>query len=348
MLLNLEHEVCDYNCMLNGLEDIYRNKTNAALPKYFFFALGGLCNFVYLNTNRSQAPKSVYWNDGRPKKMYEFMNDKIGYTYSFIENRTFKYSLNKLKEEINNGSPIVIGSLDMYYLEYLPKFYNQLHIPIHYVLAVGYDDEHGHIFLYDCSRDDLQRLSYDNLEKAWNVNVPGMSKRNTLHIFKFNKYVNEVKTIFYSAMEEKYKLNLYALVNFVGVKGILKLSNDILNWQKQLDKDTYIKCLLHIVEYAGFPPSLPVDFDIANHTGARTQFAALLSWAADEFEQKNFNAASLHFKTSGEYIKRLTAEFIDIAQCKTQLNKLHKDIITEIYAAESAGYKEIEKVFNLK
>lgn len=49
--------------------------------------------------------------------------------------------MKRAKEQIDNEKPVVLGCLDMYYLSHYPKFYNKEHIPIHYILMVGYDDE---------------------------------------------------------------------------------------------------------------------------------------------------------------------------------------------------------------
>ncbi len=56
----------------------------------------------------------------------------------------------------------------MYYLPYYKKLYHKEHIPFHYILMVGYDDEG--IYLYDCGRTELLHLSYDKLRESMNCN----------------------------------------------------------------------------------------------------------------------------------------------------------------------------------
>ena len=58
-----------------------------------------------------------------------------------IEGRSFKFTFSRLKAFIDEGSPVVAGALDMYYLHYYSDLYEKQHVPIHYVLVVGYDDE---------------------------------------------------------------------------------------------------------------------------------------------------------------------------------------------------------------
>ena len=48
-----------------------------------------------------------------------------------------------------------------------------------HLLAVGYDDEKQVVYAHDCSFDGVQQISYIEFENSLNVNVPGISKKNT-------------------------------------------------------------------------------------------------------------------------------------------------------------------------
>ena len=68
----------------------------------------------------------------------------------------------------------------MYYLSYYPKLYHKEHIPFHYVLMTGYDDDQRLICLYDCGRTQLLTLGYDELKNSMNCSYPGLSSENTI------------------------------------------------------------------------------------------------------------------------------------------------------------------------
>jgi hypothetical protein len=76
------------------------------------------------------------------------------------------------------------GAMDMYYLPYCNDLYHRQHVPIHYVLVVGYDvwrEQHSSTTaLSKASR----ALPYGEFEKSLGVKVPGMSKRNTIRAFE--------------------------------------------------------------------------------------------------------------------------------------------------------------------
>ena len=101
--------------------------------------------------------------------------NEIGLQYKISEGRTLEYAFKSVKSEIDNGCPVILGPLDMYHLPYLKTYHND-HIPMHYVLMIGYDDEC--IYLYDCGRKDIQMLSYKELRKAWQIEKNGVGCKN--------------------------------------------------------------------------------------------------------------------------------------------------------------------------
>jgi len=47
-LIELPHKVCGVTCMINGLEDLYEQKTGIRLPDWLLLHLSGLLGFVYI------------------------------------------------------------------------------------------------------------------------------------------------------------------------------------------------------------------------------------------------------------------------------------------------------------
>ena len=76
------------------------------------------------------------------------------------------------KNEIDEGYPVVLGPLDMFYLPYL-KMYHTEHIPIHYVMMIEYDEEKNCVLIYDCEREDV-------IELAWNIEKNGVGDKMDL------------------------------------------------------------------------------------------------------------------------------------------------------------------------
>lgn len=105
----------------------------------------------------------------------------MGQGYELASYRSFSFTLKRAKESIDQDTPALLGALDMYHLPYYNKFYHKIHVPIHHVLMVGYDDKQEVVFVLDCDSTDVLAIPYSDLEQAWNVNIPGLGKKNTFY-----------------------------------------------------------------------------------------------------------------------------------------------------------------------
>lgn len=95
------------------------------------------------------------------------------------------------------------------------------------------------------------------MEGAWAVNLPGLSKNNTLFIVRFQEDSNSIRRIVYEGLKKKSACNLNSPVSFLRIKGLKKLIGEFPSWKIGLIKEYYKKSLRHFVEYSGNPPMLP-------------------------------------------------------------------------------------------
>jgi hypothetical protein len=68
-----------------------------------------------------------------------------------------------MKPEMKYWEPVMVGALDTYYLHYYPELYKKEHVPIHYILIIGYDEEKQVVYVHDCSFGGIQQISYGEL-----------------------------------------------------------------------------------------------------------------------------------------------------------------------------------------
>ena len=161
-LHTLPHRVCESTCYVNGLEDILA-WNGADYIDYLLSVVGGMAGFTYLRFRRADPPCMVYWG-ANPKYLMKDLARIIGFEETLIEGRSFRFTFRRLKDFIDQRQPVVAGALDMYYLHYYPELYREQHVPIHYVLVVGYDDEEQVVFVHDCSHRNVQKIPYDEFE----------------------------------------------------------------------------------------------------------------------------------------------------------------------------------------
>lgn len=299
-ILTIQHRVDDYVCMWNGIEDLYIRDTQETLPPKFFFSLASFGSFCYMKTNSSELKRMVALGDGCTKKMYEFLAPIAGFSFKHYEYPTYEKALSKAKTEINNGFPCVLGALDMYHLPYYPNLYHGHHVPFHYVMMIGYDDEAQCIYINDCGRQETQALSYEELSLAWDCSYPGLSKANTVCSIRMHSHRNKYD-IAKEALLKKCELFLNPPVGFIGCRGFKKFITDLPNWKIELSKADYDKILFNMVQFFGTVPTIPnalqgiVKEDEIKFGGGFDKIAVVLAALGTEYEDMHMQKASTIF-----------------------------------------------------
>jgi hypothetical protein len=318
----LPHRVCESTCYVNGLEDIVAWK-GADYVDFLLPVVGGMAGFTYLRFKRAEPPFMVYWG-ANPKYLMKDLAGIIGFKETVIEGRTFKNTFPRLKESIDDGQPVVAGAVDMYYLHYYLDLYQKLHVPIHYVLVVGYDDEEQGVFVHDCSHENVQKIPYAEFEKSLNVNVPGMSKKNTIRTFAFPLKIPSELEVAKKGFHCKAERFLNPPVKLFGIPVMRRLSEEIVDW----DNKKYFE---HMVTYATTPPVLPKTFE--NSHGMRFWQADVLKTLGEKYSVRDWTEASTLFRNSGKKIMQL---------CETAMKQDKRgasNILTEIADIEERAYR---------
>jgi hypothetical protein len=324
-LLELPHRVCESTCYVNGLEDILEWK-GARYSDYMLPILGGMGEFAYFKFKIADPPYMVYWG-ACPKYLLSDLGDIIGFKQALIENRVFKNTFPKMKEFIDNDQPVMAGALDMYYLHYYSDIYKKQHIPIHYILVVGYNDSREEVFIHDCTYKGVQNISYEDFEKSLNVNVPGMSKKNTIRAFAIPARLPTELDAAVKGLNLRAEKMLNPPVNMLGIPAMKKLSREVSSWEND-------KCFDHLATYATVPPLLPETFE--NSHGMRFWKAKVLKELGGKYKMDNWISAAELFNGSGKLIMEI---------CRSAIKRDKKAIsglILEVAAIEEKAYKLIK------
>lgn len=316
-MISLRHHFDDYECMWNGIEDLYMAKTGERIPDFFFFALAGLGNFLYLRTPKSALKRLAVWNDGRTGKMYARLAPEAGFTFRHTGGISFETMLKRAKKEIDAEHPVVLGCLDMYELPYYPKFFHRAHIPIHYILMIGYSDEKQCAYILDCGLPAVQELSYTGLAAALDIEKTILSDKNTLCTIRFAGNPPGVREIAASALASKARAALNPPAGMLGIKGMRKLANEFGAWKDDLSPSDYIESLINIVTFTGTVPLLPdallgpgVKSGVP-HRAAREKLTHVLDELSDRFEIPAWRQSAQEFKKSGDLLSQMTDRITD-------------------------------------
>jgi hypothetical protein len=259
-------------CPVNGLRDLVHWRAGSDWSNEFVHGLGQGGGFAYLRFNTAEPPRQVYWGIAGPRQ-HEYLAGLLGAGYAVIENRSFKFTWNKAREAVDVGTPPVLGPLDMFYLHYYDGIYQRRHIPIHYVLLAGYEDERAQV--HDTDKDDVQTIPLAELQAAWDVNVPGLGKRNRLVIFDIPQELTPTDVLIRKAIADQCRMMLHPLVSMVGIPAMEKLGREIATWPAELGEEAAARCLRQMCEYLNSPPDLAGD----HLTAGRDLYIAFLQEA---------------------------------------------------------------------
>lgn len=326
-LLNLPHAKHASTCYVNGLYDLLRWK--GGHYEYFLLPIvGGMAGFSYLKFKLAKPPFMVYWGNN-PKYLLKELGEVIGYEQEVVEGRSWKGVSERIRQSIDNGEPVVAGALDMYHLHYYPHLHNKFHVPIHYVLIVGYDDENRMYSLHDCGHDGVQEIAYSDLMKSLDVTVPGMSKKNTIRIFRLPRKMPSELEVAEKGLKHKAERMLTPPVSMIGIPAMRKLAKDIVRWKNS-------ECFDHMVAYAGMtPPMIPEDLRECN--GLRFDQARLLRTLGERYHRREWTEGAELFSDSGELI-------IDLCRSGVKHDGVNcGELLTKIADTEEKAYLMIEE-----
>jgi hypothetical protein len=342
-LIKLPHKVCPMTCMVNGLEDLYEAKTGTRLPDQFLLFMSGMAGFTYLKLSKAPVQRFVLWGP-RPTAQYDVLGEAVGFTWTTCEGRGFAYALKQAQTFIDQGTPVILGALDMYHLPYYPKLYHTIHVPIHFVLMVGYDEERRVVLVQDCDRPDVQEVPCTDLQLAWDVRTPGYSERNTLFAFRFNGEVADVLTIAERALRRKAEFMLRPPTSMFGIPGIRKLARELPAWPDQLAPEALRTSLYTLAEYTGHPPTLPnrlTGYTDApdRHDAGRGGLADVLIQLAQSYQRPAWAEAANLFRQSGQVVRDFTDAIVDHLLGEDRTLAQAATLVDEIADLEAQAYQ---------
>ncbi|NWF69958.1 MAG: DUF4872 domain-containing protein [Chloroflexi bacterium] len=338
----LPHKVCPMTCMVNGLEDLYEARTGTRLPDWFLFYLSGMAGFSYI---KYKDMRFVGWGT-RPQDQYRVLGAAIGFRWEISEGKGYKTALKEVRAHIDAGTPVILGAVDMYHLPYFTKFYHQYHVPIHYILMVGYED--SGVWVHDCDRPMPQLVPYGDLQAAWDVHVPGLSQKNTHFAFYFDAQVADPLTIALRALAQKADWMLHPPVKMFGVPGIRKLARELPQWPRELSAQALESALRQMVEYTGNPPMLPKrltgwDNESPDYTGGRQGFARLLTQLATTYALPAWDEAAALLAQSGQYIRAFSDELVNLLWQQNGSLTAAVALLLRIADTEAQAYQRLAK-----
>ncbi len=286
-------------CPVNGIRDLVQWRSGRDWSNAFVWGLGLGGGFAYIRVNVANPPRQIFTGNATPRQ-HRYLADLLCAPFFELENRAFQSAWAKACEAVDQGRLPILGPLDMYYLPYYEGIYHQRHIPIHFFLLAGYDLENA--WVYDTALDAVQEIPLTELRLAWNMQVPGLGKRNRLALLDIPADLPRDEDLIRHAVADQAQFMLRPPVNMLGLPAMRKVAREIAGWPGELGETAAEKCLHQAREYLNSPP----DEHGNNLTAGRDRYIAFLQEAMT-LAPLNFLAAIDYLRQSMEVVPELAA-----------------------------------------
>jgi hypothetical protein len=283
--LNIPHRRSHGMCPVNGIRDLVHWRSGRDWSNEFVWGLGQGGGFAYLRFNSADPPRQVYTGIATPRQ-HRYLAELLESDFTEIENRAFKFSWTKAREAVDVGTPPVLGPMDMFHLPFYGDIYHQRHIPIH--------------FVHDTDKEIVQAISLGELQLAWDVNVPGLGKRNRLAIINVPQLLPPTDVLIRRSIAEECKTMLQPPVSMVGIPAMKKVAREIAGWPEELGEEVAAKCVRQVREYLNSPP----DLEGYHLTAGRDLYIAFLQ-EAEAMAGIDFSRTVCHLRESIAVIPEL-------------------------------------------
>ena len=148
----------------------------------------------------------------------------------------------------------------------------------------------------------MQEIPLAELQSAWDVNVPGMGKRNRLVIVEVPDRLAPVAALVCRSVADQCRVMLHPPVGTLGLPAMRRVARDIVHWGEELGTETTDSCLRQVREYLNSPPSLEGD----HLTAGRDRYVTFLREAGPQ--------AGLDFSAAAERLCESQAVVPELAK----------------------------------
>jgi hypothetical protein len=333
--IEIPHSVCKYTCMVNVISDVYEWKTGRKLPCQFMMSFSGTAGFTYLKFKRAKPPCMVFWGPSI-RVQYKNLKEIFGIEVAIVnEGRSFANAMKLLKRSIDEGNPVVVGPLDMHWLQYT-EFFMKLHATAHFILINGYDESAREVYAYDCNFKEQQSISYENLEQAWKTDEKGYLRRNSVITFSIPRTVPSLEVLVKKGLLHRADEMLNPPIRNFGVSGIMKLSEEFRLWETWMSKGDYVLALQNLVMFANVPPTLSREVD--NFTASRREFSNVLKDLAHITERWHLEHLSDCFRDSEEKIRLVCHIILNYLDGKEDERGKIPEVLSQMAEIEREAY----------
>ncbi|MDQ0058791.1 BtrH N-terminal domain-containing protein [Paenibacillus harenae] len=235
---------CETTAMGNLLSNI-----GIRLSEPILFGIGEGLGFIYWESKGMDFP--FIGGRAKPDLITKRIASRLNLTLNIQETSSKAKAWNNIKDNLDKGIPIGL-KLDCYHLDY---FTTKIHFAAHYVAMYGYDDQYAYL-IDTCQQGEKVKTRLETLALA-RSEKGSMSSKNLSYTIQKSGDAPQLAVIIREAISRNAYEFLNPPIRNLGIKGIEKMSSEILKWpSRKPDISHELSLTASLMERAGTGGSL--------------------------------------------------------------------------------------------
>ncbi|MEW6034045.1 MAG: BtrH N-terminal domain-containing protein [Chloroflexota bacterium] len=210
-------------CILTSVRDVLRYYGHD-LSDPMVSEVGSATLFAYVKYRGAYVVAFI----GRPQ---DFLQRWVARTGAELMEKekcaSLRAAWKQVRKLVDGGTPVVLGPLDLRYLPFYPV---QFELPWHFNVLIGYGD--GTAYIFDNRLPDVQRLSLEDLDKAWRRR--SISRGPYAYTVMRPPRELALEKVLVESLRHAVEVNLRPPWRVVGVQAMRRLAAEIGRWPRML------------------------------------------------------------------------------------------------------------------
>jgi len=315
IIQNYNHEI-GAHCESGTLKNLIKHE-GVEVTEKMLFGIGSGIFFAYLPFVKTVSAFPVVALRQPICSIVKNVSKDCGIGLFIKEFPTTQELLKKADSMIEAGKPVAV-SVDLFYMDYLPKFM-QVHAPAHFIALIGKDE--NSYAVSDPYGLQIAKLSRRNLELALKTNAR-LAPQNLLYfIEKIPEKINWKRAIVSGIRRTTNRMLMIPVVRnilpFLGIEGIKRFARSILNWPEKFKGFRLREGLLF----------LAVTFEEQGTGGGafRLMYGAFLEEVAQMFNSSEFMDLSTEMIQNGKEWREASRLLVKVGKMLPVYDKEYPD-----------------------
>lgn len=227
-----------YHCETTAIGNMLQH-AGIGLSEPMLFGIGQGLGFIYWDSKGMDFP--FIGGRSKPDEVSACIAARLHLNLTTQETSSVAKAWKNVQVLIDRGTPVGL-KLDSYYLDY---FSSKVHFAAHYAVIYGYDEEYAYMSDTD-QQGGFVKTSLTNLALARNAKG-NMSSRNLSFTIEPPAALPPLEPAIRTAISNNAAIHLNPPIRNMGVKGIEKMSGEIVKWPARSanpEKDLCLTALL--------------------------------------------------------------------------------------------------------